>query len=106
MLILKITGGDNIFQKKTTFSILDTQDEVLTGYIESQSPVNITLASRIMNANGTVSTQPTGTGSPSTPTESAAPTETPSSGRLSREGVSSVVAISALVLGAVGAGLF
>merc|ERR1712059_191649 len=83
----------------TSFRILDTQDEVLTGYIESQSPVNITLASRIMNANGTVSTQPTGTGSPSTPTESAAPTEMPSSGRLSREGVSSVVAISALVLG-------
>ncbi|KAK0105754.1 hypothetical protein ONS95_004273 [Cadophora gregata] len=99
-------GGDNIFQKKTTFSILDTQDEVLTGYIESQSPVNITLASRIMNANGTVTAQPTGTGSPSSPTGSAAPTETPSSGRLSREMVSGVIAVAALVVGVVGAGLF
>ncbi|KAH7312004.1 5'-nucleotidase protein-like protein [Rhexocercosporidium sp. MPI-PUGE-AT-0058] len=95
-------GGDNIFQKKTTFSILDTQDEVLTGYIESQSPVNITLASRIMNANGTVTAQPTGSGSSATPTGSGSPTETPSGGRLSREGVSGLAAVAALGLCIVG----
>ncbi|KAH6705200.1 5'-nucleotidase protein-like protein [Leptodontidium sp. MPI-SDFR-AT-0119] len=99
-------GGDNIFQKKTTFSILDTQDEVLTGYIESQSPVNITLVSRIMNANGTVTAQPTGTGSTSTPTGSGSPTETPSAGLLSRGGASGLSAVAALAFCVFGAGLF
>ena len=40
-------GGDNFFTPTTDFVSLDTQDEVLTQYIQSQTPVNIELDSRI-----------------------------------------------------------
>ncbi|CAG8961542.1 hypothetical protein HYFRA_00013960 [Hymenoscyphus fraxineus] len=48
-------GGDNIFQIKTDVVVLDTQDEVLTRYVASQSPVNIEIEGRIVNLgiNGT-----------------------------------------------------
>lgn len=57
-------GGDNIFQKKTEFATLDTQDAVLTQYIIRQSPVDIKLDGRIKAVNGS---------STGTPTKSAAP---------------------------------
>ncbi|RDW66488.1 hypothetical protein BP6252_10123 [Coleophoma cylindrospora] len=44
-------GGDNIFQKTSDFVALDTQDEVLTRYIEQMSPVDIVLDGRIAVAN-------------------------------------------------------
>ncbi|RDW71734.1 hypothetical protein BP5796_07768 [Coleophoma crateriformis] len=44
-------GGDNIFQKTSDFVTLDTQDEVLTRYIEQMSPVDIVLDGRIAVAN-------------------------------------------------------
>jgi 2',3'-cyclic-nucleotide 2'-phosphodiesterase (5'-nucleotidase family) len=40
-------GGDNFFEPTTEFITLDTQDEVLTAYILSQTPVNIELDGRI-----------------------------------------------------------
>lgn len=40
-------GGDNFFTPTTNFITLDTQDEVLTQYIKSQSPVDIKLDKRI-----------------------------------------------------------
>jgi len=46
-------GGDNIFQKKTDLATLDTQDQVLINYVQSQSPVNIALEGRIKDLNGT-----------------------------------------------------
>jgi 2',3'-cyclic-nucleotide 2'-phosphodiesterase (5'-nucleotidase family) len=74
-------GGDNIFQKKSSseYTILDTQDEVLTAYIQAQSPVNVSLEGRILNANGTVSILPIGptsTGSSVSGTSSVLPTQT------------------------------
>jgi hypothetical protein len=40
-------GGDNFFEPTSDFITLDTQDEVLTAYILSQTPVNIELDGRI-----------------------------------------------------------
>jgi len=40
-------GGDNFFEPSTDFITLDTQDEVLTAYIQSKSPVDIKLDGRI-----------------------------------------------------------
>jgi 2',3'-cyclic-nucleotide 2'-phosphodiesterase (5'-nucleotidase family) len=40
-------GGDNFFNVTTDFIVLDTQDEVLSQYVQSQSPVNIKLDKRI-----------------------------------------------------------
>ncbi|KAJ4371787.1 hypothetical protein N0V86_008341 [Didymella sp. IMI 355093] len=68
-------GGDNFFNPTTDFVSLDTQDEVLTQYIQAQNPINIQLDQRIevvdgqRNAtgggNGTAnSTSPSSTGSP------------------------------------------
>jgi 2',3'-cyclic-nucleotide 2'-phosphodiesterase (5'-nucleotidase family) len=45
-------GGDNFFQPTTDFVSLDTQDEVLVMYIESQSPVDIELSQRIIQSDG------------------------------------------------------
>lgn len=67
-------GGDNFFEPITDFITLDTQDEVLTQYIQAQSPVNIKLDGRIEEVdrqrtgtpgagNGTNGTSPT-TGTP------------------------------------------
>jgi hypothetical protein len=83
-------GGDNIFQVKSNIVTLDTQDEVLTRYIATESPINIELEGRIQNVNGTSTILPigndtvSGTGTPPTPTESGAgeATETPSMGSL------------------------
>ncbi|KAF3049014.1 hypothetical protein E8E11_004191 [Didymella keratinophila] len=69
-------GGDNFFTPTTDFVTLDTQDEVLTQFIQAQTPVNIQLDKRIEivdgqrnttdGGNGTAnSTSPSGTGSPS-----------------------------------------
>ncbi|KAL2062348.1 hypothetical protein VTL71DRAFT_6614 [Oculimacula yallundae] len=98
-------GGDNIFQKKTTFNILDTQDEVLTGYIETQSPVNITLVSRIKNANGTATATPSSTASPTAPAASASGTGAPSAGLLSRGEVSGLALGAVVALGVFALGL-
>ncbi|KAF2849528.1 5`-nucleotidase protein-like protein [Plenodomus tracheiphilus IPT5] len=45
-------GGDNFFEPTTDFVTLDTQDEVLTGYILAQSPVDIELDGRIKVVDG------------------------------------------------------
>jgi 2',3'-cyclic-nucleotide 2'-phosphodiesterase (5'-nucleotidase family) len=45
-------GGDNFFEPTTDFVSLDTQDEVLVMYIESQSPVNMTIQGRIVESDG------------------------------------------------------
>jgi 2',3'-cyclic-nucleotide 2'-phosphodiesterase (5'-nucleotidase family) len=67
-------GGDNIFQTKTEFVTLDTQDAVLTQYILSESPVDIALDGRIKMVNGTTTTPSgtaTGSGASSSPTGGA-----------------------------------
>ncbi|KIV90644.1 hypothetical protein PV10_07927 [Exophiala mesophila] len=46
-------GGDNFFEPTTDFITLDTQDEVLTRYVQAQSPVDIELDGRIRIVNGT-----------------------------------------------------
>lgn len=76
-------GGDNFFTPITDFVTLDTQDEVLTQYIQAQTPVNIQLDKRIEavdgqrnttgGGNGTANgTSPSGTGSPSPESTGAA----------------------------------
>jgi 5'-nucleotidase len=45
-------GGDNFFEPIADFITLDTQDEVLTKYIQSQSPVDIKLDGRISEVDG------------------------------------------------------
>jgi 2',3'-cyclic-nucleotide 2'-phosphodiesterase (5'-nucleotidase family) len=68
-------GGDNFFTPTTDFVSLDTQDEVLTQYIQAQTPINVQLDQRIeivdgqrnttSGGNGTANnTIPSGTGSP------------------------------------------
>ena len=47
MLLLTTLGGDNFFLPYDDFITLDTQDEVLTAYIGSETPVNIELDGRI-----------------------------------------------------------
>ncbi|KAL6709853.1 hypothetical protein ACN47E_000638 [Coniothyrium glycines] len=67
-------GGDNFFTPTTDFITLDTQDEVLTQYIQAQSPVNITLDGRIQQVdsqrnntgNGTTNGTSSGTSPPQT----------------------------------------
>ncbi|KAF3037062.1 hypothetical protein E8E12_002037 [Didymella heteroderae] len=76
-------GGDNFFTPTTDFVTLDTQDEVLTQYIQAQTPVNIQLDKRIEIVDGqrnstgggnetANSTNPSGTGSPSPESTGAA----------------------------------
>lgn len=45
-------GGDNFLVPITDLVTLDTQDEVLTQYIQAQSPVNISLDGRIAEVEG------------------------------------------------------
>jgi 2',3'-cyclic-nucleotide 2'-phosphodiesterase (5'-nucleotidase family) len=90
-------GGDNIFQVKTDFAVLDTQDEVLTRYIISQSPVNIALDGRITASNSSTASGTTTGGA--TPT-GATPTGT-SSSPASAAGLSKGQAAGSLLLGAV-----
>jgi len=45
-------GGDNFFVPITDFATLDTQDEVLTQYIQAQSPVDISVDGRIAIVEG------------------------------------------------------
>ena len=53
------TGGDNIFTPTTDFVTLDTQDEVLAQYIQSQSPIDIALGERIVVTDGPAATSNT-----------------------------------------------
>lgn len=70
-------GGDNFFAPIKEFTTLDTQDEVLTRYIKSQSPVNIKLDKRIE----AVDRQRTGTpGSGNSTSNGTAPTSARPSG--------------------------
>lgn len=74
-------GGDNIFTSTTDFVSLDTQDVVLTQYVQAKSPVDIKLDGRIEVVNGTKnetsptpsgSASPSGTGVPAEATTAAA----------------------------------
>lgn len=57
-------GGDNFFDEIFENAItLDTQDEILTAYIQSQSPVDIELDGRIAIVNGTAGSASNGTSS-------------------------------------------
>lgn len=48
-------GGDNILLPTTDFITLDTQDTVLTTYIQSHSPLDVTLEERVVRVNGSSS---------------------------------------------------
>lgn len=91
-------GGDNIFQKKANFITLDTQDEVLVQYVQSQSPVNIKLDGRITNLNGTAPSA--GPGGPSA-TQSGAPAATSSTAPASAAGRVGVAGLG-LVMAVIG----
>lgn len=72
-------GGDNFFTPTTDFVTLDTQDEVLTGYIKTQSPVNITLDGRISEVDRQRDDMPgagNGTSNGTTPTSGTPPAST------------------------------
>lgn len=45
-------GGDSIFQTTTDFITLDTQDEVLVGYIEARTPLSPELEERVVAVSG------------------------------------------------------
>lgn len=84
-------GGDNFFTPTTDFVTLDTQDEVLTAYILSQTPVDIKLDGRISKvdrqksgANGTTNGTANGTASSS----GATPAQTGAAARLGAGAVS------------------
>jgi hypothetical protein len=79
-------GGDNFFTPTTDFITLDTQDEVLTGYIQSQSPVKIALDKRIEAVDRQRPSTPGG-GNSTTPT-SAQPSSPASTGVAAHVGAS------------------
>ncbi|KAL4805922.1 Metallo-dependent phosphatase-like protein [Aspergillus unguis] len=73
-------GGDNIFEETNDFITLDTQDEVLTGYIEARTPLSPELEERVVESDGSgsgeddkTSDSESGTGSQDedTPTDAA-----------------------------------
>ncbi|KAF2761296.1 Metallo-dependent phosphatase [Pseudovirgaria hyperparasitica] len=49
---LYFPGGDNIFTPTTNLVVLDTQDVVLTNYVQAHSPINIEIEGRIRVVNG------------------------------------------------------
>jgi hypothetical protein len=81
-------GGDNFFTPTTDFITLDTQDEVLTSYIQSQSPVKIELDKRIEAVDRQRPSTPGG-GNGTTPS-SAQPSSPASTGAAARFGASFV----------------
>jgi 2',3'-cyclic-nucleotide 2'-phosphodiesterase (5'-nucleotidase family) len=85
-------GGDNFFTPTTEFVSLDTQDQVLTQYVQSQSPVNIKLDGRIAK----VDRQRDDTSTPGNGTSTPDPAET---GAAVRVGTGAGVSILAVVAG-------
>ena len=69
-------GGDNFFTPTTDFISLDTQDQVLTQYIQVQSPVDIKLDGRIEKVDRQRNDTSSGNGTSPTGTGSAGPAET------------------------------
>jgi 2',3'-cyclic-nucleotide 2'-phosphodiesterase (5'-nucleotidase family) len=72
-------GGDNFFTPITDFITLDTQDEVLTSYIQSQSPVDIKLDKRIEAVDRQRPSTPGGTNGTNSTTPSSAQPSPPAS---------------------------
>ncbi|KAF1828500.1 Metallo-dependent phosphatase [Decorospora gaudefroyi] len=85
-------GGDNFIEPTTDFITLDTLDEVLTAYIQSQSPIDIELDGRISEVDRQREDTP-GAGNATTngtsPTSSVPPppSYTGAAGRLGTEAV-------------------
>jgi 5'-nucleotidase len=52
-------GGDNIFVATSDFITLDTQDEVLTQYIEARTPLSPVLEERVVESDGQPTEEPT-----------------------------------------------
>ena len=48
-------GGDNFWEPRKGYAALDLQDQVLTTYVQSQSPIDIKLEQRIRVVSGTAS---------------------------------------------------
>jgi 2',3'-cyclic-nucleotide 2'-phosphodiesterase (5'-nucleotidase family) len=69
-------GGDNFFTPTTDFVSLDTQDQVLTQYVQAQSPVNIKLDGRIEKVDRQRNDTSSGNGTSPSGTGSAGPAET------------------------------
>ncbi|KAF2030445.1 Metallo-dependent phosphatase [Setomelanomma holmii] len=85
-------GGDNFFTPTTDFITLDTQDEVLVQYIQSQSPVKIKLDKRIEAVDRQRPSTPAGgngTTNGTTPS-SAHPSQPVSTGTAVRYGASAI----------------
>lgn len=93
-------GGDNFFNTTTDFITLDTQDEVLTQYVQSQTPVNIKLDKRIEAVDRQRPAVPgagNGTSNGTTPS-SPQPSPPGSTGAAARLGAS---AVGASIFGAI-----
>lgn len=56
------TGGDNFWPARKDFAVLDTQDEVLIGYIKKVSPVDAKIEGRIKKTDKTAPTNGGGQG--------------------------------------------
>jgi 2',3'-cyclic-nucleotide 2'-phosphodiesterase (5'-nucleotidase family) len=84
-------GGDNFFTPTTDFVSLDTQDQVLTQYVQAQSPVNIKLDGRIEKVDRQRNDTSSGNG---TSTSGTGPAETGAAVRMGTgaAGVFAVVA--------------
>jgi 2',3'-cyclic-nucleotide 2'-phosphodiesterase (5'-nucleotidase family) len=84
-------GGDNFFTPTTEFVSLDTQDQVLTQYVQAQSPVNIKLDGRIEKVDRQRNDTSSGNG---TSTSGTGPAETGAAVRMGTgaAGVFAVVA--------------
>lgn len=99
-------GGDNFFEPTTDFVSLDTQDEVLTQYIQAKSPVDIKLDGRIEEVDaqredvvgGGNSTAPANGTAPTSgsPSSSPPPQQTGSDAARLQQG-----AVAAFIVGAV-----
>ena len=91
-------GGDNIFTATKDFAALDTQDVVLTQYVQSQSPINIKLDGRIEAVNGTAPTpSSSSTGSPTSSSGTAAPPQNTGAGSVNSASVVLVAGMMAMV---------
>lgn len=96
-------GGDNIFEPSTDFVSLDLQDEVLTSYVQSQTPINIELDGRIEVVDSQREDTPgagNGTSNGTSPTTGAPPQQTTNAAaRLSQGAIgASVVSVVAATL--------
>jgi 2',3'-cyclic-nucleotide 2'-phosphodiesterase (5'-nucleotidase family) len=93
-------GGDNFFTPTTDFVSLDTQDQVLTQYVQSQSPVKIAIDGRIEAVDRQRNNTSSGNGTSPSGTESQGPAATGAAFRVGSgaAGASVLAAVAGLLM--------